>query len=90
MGRVALGPSAHHESVEAPALRAILANLEWNVQHEVSLGGGMLARATALPDLKPISKSITVRPWRLRTCEGQTLYVTRVEKQGVGRTAAAS
>ena len=89
-GRVALGPSAHHESVEAPALRAILANLEWNVQHEVSLGGGMLARATALPDLKPISKSIMVRAWRLRTREGQTLYVTQVEKRGAGRTAAAS
>ena len=70
---------------------AIVANLEWNVQHEVSPGGGMLARATALPDLKPISKSITVRAWRLRTREGQTLYVTRVEKRkGAGRTAAAS
>ena len=86
-GRVALGPSAYHESVEAPPLRAILANLEWNVQHEVSLGGGMLARATALRDLKPISKSITVRAWRLRTREGQTLYVTRAEKLKARRDA---
>ena len=86
-GRVALGPSAYRESVEAPALRAILADLEWNVDHEVSLGGGMLARATALPDLKPISKSITVRAWRLRTREGQALYVTRVEKPKARRDA---
>ena len=81
-GRVAEGPSgAKHLAVEVPATRRfILTELARGGDLEVALGGATRAQATALPDLKPVSKSIAVRAWRLRTSEGQTLYVTRVEK----------
>ncbi len=81
-GRVALGPSgAEQRPVETPAApQSILTDLARNGDHEVALGQSTRVQATALPDLKPLSKSITVRAWRLRTPEGQTLYVTRVEE----------
>ena len=81
-GQVALGPSgAEQRPVETPAApQSILTDLARNGDHEVALGESTRVQATALPDLKPLSKSITVRAWRLRTPEGQTLYVTRVEE----------
>ena len=81
-GRVAHGPSGvDPRPVETAASpRSILADLARNGDHEVALGESTRVQATALPALKPVSKSITVRAWRLRTPEGQTLYVTRVEK----------
>ena len=81
-GRVALGPSgAEQRPVETPAApQSILTDLARNGDHEVALGESSRGQATALPDLRPLSKSITVRAWRLRTPEGQTLYVTRVEE----------
>ena len=81
-GRVALGPSgAEQRPVETPAApQSTLTDLARNGDHEVALGESTRVQATALPDLKPLSKSITVRAWRLRTSEGQTLYVTRVEE----------
>ena len=39
----------------------------------------MRAQAEALADPKAIAKSIAVHAWRLRTAEGQTLYVTKVD-----------
>ncbi|MCY4122614.1 MAG: ADP-ribosylglycohydrolase family protein [Acidobacteria bacterium] len=81
-GRVARGPSgSERQPVETPATpQSILTDLARNGDHEVALGDSTQAQATALPDLKPLSKSIRVRAWRLRTPEGQTLYVTRVEE----------
>ena len=81
-GRVARGPSgAEQQPVETPvAPQSILTDLAGNGDHEVLLGESTRVQATALPELKPLSKSITVRAWRLRTPEGQTLYVTRVEE----------
>ena len=81
-GRVAQGPlGAEHLPVEVPpARRFILRELAGGGDLEVALGGATRAQAAALPDLKPVSKSVTVRAWRLRTLEGQTLYVTKVEK----------
>ena len=81
-GRVAGGPSGvEQRPVEIPASpRSILTDLAWNGDHEVALGESTRVQATGLPDLKPASKSIAVRAWRLRTPEGQTLYVTRVER----------
>ena len=81
-GQIAQGPSAAEQRpVETPAPpRTILTELAGSGDHEVALGGATRVQATALPDLKPVSKSIAVRAWRLRTPEGQTLYVTRVEK----------
>ena len=81
-GRVAQGPAgAEQRPVETPPVpRAILSDLARNGDHEVALGESTRAQATVLPAPKPLSKSITVRAWRLRTPEGQTLYVTRVEE----------
>ena len=80
-GRVARGPEgAEQRPVETPAApRDVLADLPGNGDHEVALGESTRVQATALPDPKPLSKSITVRAWRLRTPEGQTLYVTTIE-----------
>ena len=80
-GRVAEGPSrAEHRPVETPApARTILNDLAQTRDQEVALGGGTRVWPAELPDPKPASKSIAVRAWRLRTPEGQTLYVTRVE-----------
>ena len=47
---------------------------------DVVLGGALQARATALPDPKPIAKSIAVRAWRLSTSFGQTMYVTDIRR----------
>ena len=80
--RVAQGPAgAEERPVETPAPpRSILSDLAQNRDHEVVLDKSTRVQASALPDPEPVSKSITVRAWRLRTPEGQTLYVTRVER----------
>ena len=87
--QVALGPSgAEQRPVEtAAAPQSILTDLARNGGREVALGESTRVQATALPDLKPLSKSITVRAWRLRTLGGQTLYVTRVEENKRSRRA---
>lgn len=81
-GRVARGPlGAEQRPVETPVgPQSILTDLVRNGDHEVALGESTRAQATALPGPKPLSKSITVRAWRLRTSEGQTLYVTKVDE----------
>ncbi len=81
-GQVARGPAgAEQRPVEAPATPpAVLAELARNGDHEVALGESTRVQATALPAPKPLSKSTTVRAWRLRTREGQTMYVTTVEE----------
>ena len=88
-GRVAQGPEgAEQRPVETPAApQSILTDLARNGDHEVALGESTRVQATALPDPKPLSNSITVRGWRLRTPEGQTLYVTRVEENRRSRRA---
>ena len=79
---VAAGPAgAEQRPVEKPAPpRSVLAELARPGNQEVTLGESTRAQATALPDPRPASNSITVRAWLLRTPEGQTLYVTRVEE----------
>ena len=81
-GRVARGPSgAERQPMETPvAPQSILADLARNGDHEVALCESTRVQATALPAPKPLSKSITVRAWRLRMPEGQTLYVTTIEE----------
>ena len=88
-GRVAWGPSgAEQQPVETPAApQSILTELSRNGDQEVALGESTRVQATALPDLKPLSKSMTVRAWRLRTPEGQDLYVTGVEENRRSRRA---
>ena len=79
---VAAGPAgAEQRSVEKPAPpRSVLSELAQDGDREVDLGEFTRVKATALPDPKAVSKSVTVRAWRLRTTEGQTLYVTSVEQ----------
>ena len=93
-GQVARGPAgAEQRPVETPTTpRSVLADLARTDDHEVALGESTRVQATVLPNPKPISKSITVRAWRLRTREGQTLYVATVDEirrpQRAGRAAA--
>ena len=58
--------------------------------YEVALGESTRVQATALPNPKPLSKSITVRAWRLRTPEGQTLYVATVDENRRSHRAGRS
>ena len=91
--RVASGPeSAQQKPLEPlPPFQSIVSDLSRKRESEVILGCGTRARATALPDPKPIAKSIVVRAWRLKTSDGQTLYVTKAEhlagKTPTGRPA---
>jgi ADP-ribosylglycohydrolase len=42
--------------------------------------GPLKIDVTPLPNPKPIVKSITVRAWLLRTAEGQTMYLNKIER----------
>ena len=88
-GQVALGPSGSRTAASGDASGPAIDSdrPRRNGDHEVALGESTRVQATALPDLKPLSKSIKVRAWRLRTPEGQTLYVTRVEENRRSRHA---
>ena len=80
-GRIASGPAgADQRPVERPAApRSILADLAEDGKHEVLLGDSMRVQATRLPKPKPVSKSLAVQAWKLRTFDGQTLYVTKID-----------
>ena len=79
--RLTEGPNGVHDvPVERAKSRlSIVSDLEAD-PHELSLGCERTAYATALPNPKPIAKSIAVKAWQLRTSDGQTMYVTRVER----------
>ena len=80
--RVAMGPEgADQHSVEKRfSPQSLLATLARNEDHEAILGDSRRVHATMLPNPKPISKSISVRAWRLETSDGQSMYVSKVEK----------
>ena len=80
--RVALGPEeAYQNSVEpSPNRRSVLADLERKGEILVALGEFKQAQTKELPSPKPLSSSIAVRAWRLKTAEGQTIYVTKARK----------
>ena len=79
--QIALGPDgASQNPVESPANpQAIFSDLARNGDREVVLGGLKRVRATPLPIPKPIARSITVQAWQLKTSDGQTMYVTKVD-----------
>lgn len=53
--------------------------------------GPLRVDVRALPSPRPIVKSITVRTWLLRTAEGQTMYLHRIERiPGRERAAAVA
>ncbi len=91
-GRVVQGPAgAEQRPVETPAApQSILTDLVRKRDQEVALGESTRVHATALPDPQPLSKSIRVRAWRLRTPEGQTMYVTVIEANGRPRVGPKS
>ena len=78
--KVAQGPEgASEKPVEPlPDSRSILSDLILNGSQEIGLGGSTRVVATALRNPKSLSKSVAVRAWRLKTAEGQTLYVTKI------------
>ena len=78
--KVAQGPEgASEKPVEPlPDSRSILLDLILNGNQEIGLGGSTRVVATALRNPKSLSKSVAVRAWRLKTAEGQTLYVTKI------------
>lgn len=69
------------ETAKSP--QSIVSDLDADIG-ELSLGCERKAYPTALPDPRPIAKSIAVKAWRLRTSDGQTMYVTRVEQLAKG------
>ena len=75
------GPDGTHDvSVElAKPRQPILSDLIEN-SGELGLGPTRKAYATALPDPKPIARSIAVKAWRLHASDGQTMYVTKVAR----------
>ena len=80
--QVALGPEAASQQPAPPLSnpRPILSDLVRNGDGKISFGDSIEAQATPLPDPKPIAKAIRVRAWRLKTTDGQTLFITNVEK----------
>lgn len=76
--RTALGPQgAEPRPVHPlPHPQSILATLE-NGSQAMDLGGAARVVAIDARNPKPLGKSIAVHAWRLRTSEGQTLYVAR-------------
>ena len=90
--RTALGPQgAGRRPVNPfPHPRSIFSDLARNGGQEMDLGDAAQVVATALPNPKPIAKSIVVRAWRLRTSDGQTMYVTKVGRASPAKADAAA
>ena len=78
--RVAQGPEgASERPVEPlPHPQSILSDLAQNGCQERNLGSATRVVVAVLMTPKPIGKSVWVRAWRLRTADGQTMYVTKV------------
>ncbi len=79
--QIALGPDGASQHPVEPLAnpQAIFSDLARNGDREVVLGGLERVRATPLPIPKPIARSITVQAWQLKTSDGQTMYVTKVD-----------
>ena len=80
--RIAMGPEGANQSPVNPVSnpQSVLSDLPPMGACEVFLGGSIRVEATALPNPKPIAKSIAVRAWRFKTIDGQTMYVTKVDR----------
>ena len=87
--RIAQGPgSAHQKPVEPLShLESIFSDLPRKGEHELVLGNAPRVRAVVLSAPKPIAKSIEIRAWRLNTSDGQTMYITKVDR--LAREASA-
>ncbi len=80
--QITLGPdSAYQNPIGLPAKpQSIFSYLAKNGDCEVTLGSLKQVQATRLPVPKPIARSIAVQAWRLKTSDGQTMYVTKVNR----------
>ena len=91
--RVARGPDGAAEvPVElGPCPQSVLSSLEPNEDGELEFGSATRVLVSALRDPKPVGKAIAVHAWRLRTADGQTMYVTKVRRltEGSGQRVAA-
>ena len=91
--RVARGPEgAARIPVEpVPHPQSILSSLKPNEGGELELGGMTRIVVSALQDPIPIGRSVAVHAWRLKTADGQTMYVTKVRRlpEGPRRKGAA-
>ncbi len=89
--RVVQGPEQADQSPVSPVSnpKLIVSHLASTVRGEVPLSGSMRALATPLPDPKPIAKSIVVKAWQLRTTDGQTMYISKVDRLA-GKSASRS
>lgn len=78
--RLTQGPNKAAEApVEFVAPRSIVAELTANSKSLV-LGQERSAEAVSLPEPRPFGESMVVKAWRLRASDGQTMYVTKVER----------
>ena len=84
--RITLGPDSAAKSPIRPLtpISSIFSDLSENSDREILLGGTIPAFITTLPDPKPVTKSTTARAWRLKTFDGQTIYVTKIRRQTNG------
>ena len=80
--RVVAGPTAARQQPVKPmtSLASIFAELPEDGEGEIAFGGFRQSRTIALPAPNAIAKSIDVHSWRLRTSDGQTMYVNRVRR----------
>ncbi len=82
-GRIASGPDGARENPVHPVSnpRSILSELAHvHGSQEMDIGRVMHVTATHQPAPKSIAKSIVVRAWRLRTSDGQTMYLKKIER----------
>ena len=81
--RVAQGPEGASEKPIEPLShppQSMLSEQVLNGNQEIGLGSTTRVVATVERDLKPLSKTVMVRAWQLKTAEGQTIYVTKVRR----------
>ena len=84
--RISQGPDQADKSPIHPltSVSSIFADISENSKKEILLGGSIPASIATLPDPKPVTKSTTARAWRLKTFNGQTIYVTKIGRQTYG------
>ncbi|MGK3996580.1 ADP-ribosylglycohydrolase family protein [Sorangium sp. So ce1024] len=82
---------ADHPVVTARALDVIMQNLVGGHQGDLDFGGTRQARIVSLYRPTPANPSISIAGWQLETSDGQTVYVTKLEKKSkdVGQAAAS-
>ena len=80
--RVALGPEyADQRPVDpSPDPQSIYSGAILDGSQEFDVGGTRRVTVTPLRNPKPIGKSFLVRAWRLRATDGQTMYVTKIDR----------